>query len=333
MSGNGEVVTTRRGFVGVGVGVVTAVAAGRALAQNAPAQPATTPPAPPTPPTDPGPANPAPAPAPVPAPAPAAPAAKAPGVVLKNRLKQSVCRWCYGNMPLEELCKNAAAMGIKSVELLGETEWGVPAKFGLSCAVANGPTKIGEGINRPESHDAFVKESERLLPLVGAAGIPHMIVFSGNRAGMDDQAGLKNCAAALKRITPTAEKAGVTVIMEMLNSKVDHKDYMADKSAWALALHNEVASPRFKLLYDIYHMQIMEGDVIRTITDNAGAIAHYHTGGVPGRREIDSSQELNYGAICRAIVGTGFGGYLGQEFIPSRDPMTSLAEAVAICDV
>jgi hydroxypyruvate isomerase len=236
-------------------------------------------------------------------------------------------------MPLEELCKAAAGMGILSVELLSENEWSIPAKFGLTCAVANGPTKIGEGINRVESHDAFVAESERLLPLVAAAGIPNMIVFSGNRAGMDDETGRKNCAAALKRITPVAEKAGVTVIMEMLNSKVDHKDYMADKTAWAIALVNDVASARFKLLYDIYHMQIMEGDVIRTITDNAAAIAHYHTGGVPGRREIDSSQELNYGAICRAIVGTGFTGFLGQEFIPSRDPMTSLAEGVAICDV
>jgi hydroxypyruvate isomerase len=236
-------------------------------------------------------------------------------------------------MPLEELCKHAAAMGIKSVELLGENEWSIPAKFGLTCAVANGPTKIGEGINRVELHDAFVAECERLLPLIAAAGIPNMIVFSGNRGSLDDITGLQNCAKALKRVTPVAEKAGVTIVMELLNSRVDHKGYMADRSAWGFALVNEVASARFKLLYDIYHMQIMEGDIIRTITDNAAAIGHYHTGGVPGRREIDSSQELNYPAICRAIVGTGYQGYLGQEFIPSRDPMTSLAEAVAICDV
>ncbi len=301
----------------MGAGAAAALAAGRRGQEAQPANPA-----------------PAPAPTPTPAPVPApAPAVKAPASPLKGRLKQSVCRWCYGNIALEELCKSAAAMGILSVELLNENEWSIPAKFGLTCAVANGPTKIGEGINRIESHDAFVAESERLLPLVAAAGIPNMIVFSGNRGGMDDVTGLKNCAAALKRITPAAEKAGVTVIMELLNSKVDHKDYMCDKTPWGVALVSEVASARFKLLYDIYHMQIMEGDVIRTITDNAAAIAHYHTGGVPGRREIDSSQELNYGAICRAIVGTGYTGFLGQEFIPSRDPMTSLAEAVAICDV
>ena len=252
---------------------------------------------------------------------------------LKGRLKQSACRWCYGGMKLEDLCEHAAAIGLKSVELLTEKEWSVPAKYGLTCAVGMGPTTIPRGFNRVEHHDEFVKESERLLPLVKAAGIPNMIVFSGNRKGMDDKEGLANCVKGLKRVTPLAESLGVTVIMELLNSKVDHKDYMCDHTVWGVELVKRVASPRFKLLYDIYHMQIMEGDVIRTITDNFEHIAHYHTGGVPGRREIDISQELNYKAICEAIVGKGYTGYLGQEFIPSRDAMTSLREAAGICDV
>jgi hydroxypyruvate isomerase len=252
---------------------------------------------------------------------------------LKGRLKQSACRWCYGKMTLDDLCSNAAAIGLKSVELLTEKEWSVPAKYGLACAVGMGPTSISRGFNRLEHHDEFVRESERLLPLIKAAGIPNMIVFSGNRAGMDDKEGLANCVKGLKRITPMAEQLGVMVIMELLNSKVDHKDYMCDHTPWGVELVKQVASPRFRLLYDIYHMQIMEGDVIRTVTDNFEHIAHYHTGGVPGRREIDISQELNYVAICKAIVEKGYTGYLGQEFIPSRDAMTSLREAAAICDV
>jgi hydroxypyruvate isomerase len=233
-------------------------------------------------------------------------------------LKQSVCRWCYGKVPLEDLCRQAAAMGYSSVELLGEKEWAVPARFGLDCAVANGPTTIPVGLNRVENHDAIVKESERLLPLVKAAGIPNMIVFSGNREG-------------LKRITPMAEELGVTIVMELLNSRVDHKDYHCDRSPWGVEVVKGVGSARFKLLYDIYHMQIMEGDVIRTIRDNIEHIGHFHTGGVPGRNEIDAGQELNYTAICRAIADAGFKGYIGQEFIPRREPMDSLREAFAIC--
>ena len=252
---------------------------------------------------------------------------------LKARLKQSVCRWCYGKIALEDLCKAAAEIGLKSVELLGEKEWSMPAKFGITCAVANGPTTISRGWNRVENHDEFVRESERLLPLIKAAGIPQMIVFSGNRDGQDDREGIKNCVKGLKRITPLAEKLGVTVIMELLNSRVDHKDYQCDKTPWGVEVVQGVGSERFKLLYDIYHMQIMEGDVIRTIRDNFAHIAHYHTGGVPGRREIDQTQELFYPAICKAIVEAGFTGYLAQEFIPARDPLKSLAEAAAICDV
>ncbi len=253
--------------------------------------------------------------------------------VRAGKLKQSVCRWCYSGIALEDLCKAAAEIGLASVELLGEKEWPVTAAHGLACAVANGPVTIGKGINRPASHDAFVREAERLLPLVKAASIPNMIVFSGNRAGMSDDEGLKNCADALRRVAGLAEQLGVTIIMELLNSKVDHKDYMCDRTAWGVRLVEEVASDRFRLLYDIYHMQIMEGDVIRTIGEHGKYIAHYHTGGVPGRREIDSTQELYYPAICRAIAGTGYAGFLGQEFIPSRDPIGSLREAARICTV
>jgi hydroxypyruvate isomerase len=259
--------------------------------------------------------------------------AAAPGAALKGRLKQSVCRWCYGGMSLEDLCRHASTMGIQSVELLGEKEWSVPMQFGMTCAVANGPTSIGVGWNRTENHDKFVKESERLLPLVKAAGIPNMIVFSGNRGGLSDADGIKNCITGLKRVTPLAESLGVTIVMELLNSKVDHKDYQCDRTPWGVEVVKGVGSDRFKLLYDIYHMQIMEGDVIRTIRDHGAHIAHYHTAGVPGRHELDETQELNYGAVCRAIVDSGFKGFLAQEFIPTRDAMTSLREAVRVCDV
>lgn len=256
-----------------------------------------------------------------------------PGGMRKGRLKQSVCRWCYGKIALDDLCKAAAGMGLKSVELLGEKEWSVPARHGITCALANGPTSIARGWNRVEQHDEFVKESERLLPLVKAAGIPQMIVFSGNRDGLDDRSGIRNCVKGLKRITPLAEQLGVTVVMELLNSRVDHHDYQCDHTAWGVEVVKGVGSERFKLLYDIYHMQIMEGDVIRTIRDNLAYINHFHTGGVPGRREIDETQELYYPAVCQAIVEAGFSGYLAQEFIPSRDPLQSLADAVRRCDV
>jgi len=249
------------------------------------------------------------------------------------KFRQSVCRWCYQSMPLDVLSRNVAAMGFKSVELLNENEWPIVKQFGLTCAVANGPSTIPVGFNRLDQHDRLVAESERLLPLVAAAGVPQMIVFSGNRAGMSDAEGLANCAVGLKRITPLAERLGVTIIMELLNSKVDHMDYMCDHTAWGAELVKRVASPRFKLLYDVYHMQIMEGDVIRTIRDNFASIGHYHTGGVPGRHEIDESQELFYPRIMQALVELGYDGYVAQEFIPVRDPMTSLKQAFALCNV
>lgn len=259
--------------------------------------------------------------------------AQEPSPPLKGRLKQSVCKWCYGRIPLDEFCQAAARIGLKSVELLGENDWATVKQYGLTCAMANGPSGITKGWNRLEEHDALVRESERLLPLAAAAGLPNMIVFSGNRGGLSDGEGLRNCATGLKRIMPLAEQLGVTVCMELLNSKRDHKDYQCDRTEWGVNLVKEVGSPRFKLLYDIYHMQIMEGDVIDTIQRNIEHIAHFHTGGVPGRHEIDETQELYYPRICQAIVETGFDGYLAQEFIPVRDPLSSLAQGVRICDV
>jgi len=244
--------------------------------------------------------------------------------------RQSVARWCFARTPLDELCREAKRIELAGIDLLSENDWAEPAKHGLTCAVANGPGPIPDGWNRPDLHDKLVAESERLLPLVAAAGIPQMIVFSGNRRGMADGEGIANCAAGLRRIMPTAERMGVTVVMEMLNSKVDHKDYHADRTEWAAQVARAVGSERFKLLYDVYHMQIMEGDVVRTIGQYAPLIGHYHTAGVPGRHELDDTQELNYARIARAIAATGFKGFVAHEFIPTREPMVKLAEAQAI---
>lgn len=250
-----------------------------------------------------------------------------------GRLNQAVCRWCYGGMSLEDLCKNAKAMGIKGIDLLGEGEWATVKEHGLVCSMANGPSGIVDGWNRPADHDKLVKESERLLPLVKEAGIANMIVFSGNRRGISDSEGLENCAAGLKRIMPLAEQLGVTVCMELLNSKRSHRDYQCDHTAWGVELVKRVGSDRFKLLYDIFHMQIMEGDVIDTIRENIQYLGHFHTGGVPGRNEIDATQELNYPRIAQAIADTGFKGFFAHEFIPKREPMASLRQAVKLCTV
>jgi hydroxypyruvate isomerase len=255
--------------------------------------------------------------------APAAP--KPPG-----RLKQSVCRWCYGGLSLDELCQKSAAMGILSIDLLSEGDWATPKKYGLTCAMANGPGGIPDGWNTISNHDKLTQEAERLLPLVKAAGLPNMIVFSGNRRGISDSEGLKNCALGLKRIVPLAEQLGVTLCMELLNSKRDHHDYQCDHTARGVNLAQEIGSERFKLLYDIYHMQIMEGDVIATIQENIQHIGHFHTGGVPGRNEIDETQELNYHRIAKAIADANYEGFVAHEFIPKRDPMTSLKQAVGI---
>jgi hydroxypyruvate isomerase len=263
----------------------------------------------------------------------APPKPAAPPTPRKGRIKHSVCRWCYGGVKLDDLCKNAVAMGISSIEILSEEDWPTLKKYGLTCAMPNGPGGITEGWNEPKHHDALVKRSEELLPKIAAAGFPNMIVFSGNKNGHPDAVGIAACETGLKRIAPLAEKLGVTVALEFLNSKVDHGDYAFDNMRYGLEVVQKVGSDRVKILYDIYHAQIMEGDVIRTIQNHKDAICHYHTGGVPGRHEIDDTQELNYTAVCRAIAETGFKGFVSQEFVPTRDPMTSLRQAIDICDV
>ena len=250
-----------------------------------------------------------------------------------GRLKQSVCKWCYRGMSLEDLCEHAAQAGIVSVELLAKEQWPALAKYGLTCAVGSGICRIPDGTNRAENHAGIEKNARDLIPAAKKAGVPNLILFSGNRRGMSDEEGWDNSAKVLNRIKARAEDEGVTILMELLNSKVDHPDYQCDTTAWGVELMKRVESPRVKLLYDIYHMQIMEGDVIRTIRDNIGYLGHFHTGGNPGRHEIDETQELNYKAISKAIADLEFKGYFAHEFIPLRDPMTSLREAVELCTV
>jgi hydroxypyruvate isomerase len=257
------------------------------------------------------------------------------GKKLKGKVNHSVCRWCYDKIPLEDLCKAAKQIGLASIELTGPDEWPVLKKYGLTSALPNGAGKgIVDGFNDLKLHDELVKSYSEIIPKVADAGMNQIICFSGNRKGMDDEKGIENCAIGLKRLMPIAEKYKVTMVMELLNSKVNHADYMCDHTPWGAALCDKVGSDRFKLLYDIYHMQIMEGDVIATIQKYQKYISHYHTGGVPGRNEIDETQELNYPAIMKAIVDTGFKGFVSQEFIPKReDKLASLKQGVQICDV
>jgi hydroxypyruvate isomerase len=252
---------------------------------------------------------------------------------VNGNIKQSVCRWCYGNIALEKLAEEAKRIGYRSIELVTPEEFPKVRDAGLTCAMLSGACRIEDCFNRKENHDRLEKALRDHIEFAAANGLPNVICFSGNRRGMSDEEGLENCAVGLKRIVGFAEQKKVTICMELLNSKVDHKDYMCDRSPWGVALVKRVGSPRFKLLYDIYHMQIMEGDVIRTIQGNKDYIGHYHTGGNPGRHEIDETQELYYPAIVKAIIDTGFDGHLAQEFIPSRDPLTSLAQGFRICDV
>lgn len=250
-------------------------------------------------------------------------------------LKQSVTRWTYGMMSLEELASTARDLGLLSIELLNPDDWPVVQSFGLTCAIANAPPPGGitRGFNRIENHEFLIPAYDTLLRQAADAGVPNVICFSGNRAGLPDADGIENCAIGLARLTPLAEQLGVNIVMELLNSRVNHRDYQCDRTPWGVELVNRVESERFKLLYDIYHMQIMEGDVIATIRDNHQHFAHYHTAGVPGRNELDERQELYYPAIMRAIKATGYTGYIGQEFVPTGDPVASLAEAIRVCDV
>jgi hydroxypyruvate isomerase len=253
----------------------------------------------------------------------------------KGRINHSVCRWCYQAIPLEDLCKAAKDIGLASIELVGPDEWPVLQKYGLTSALPWGAGKgITEGFNNPALHDELVQSYEAIIPKVAAAGYKQIICFSGNRKGLDDEKGIENCAIGLKRLMSIAEKHKVTLVMELLNSKVDHHDYQCDHTEWGVALCDKVGSDQFKLLYDIYHMQIMEGDVIATIRKYGKYISHFHTGGVPGRNEIDETQELNYPAIMKAIADSGFKGFVAQEFIPKRnDKIASLKQGVQICDV
>ena len=254
---------------------------------------------------------------------------------LKGQVNHSVCKWCYPNISLEDLCKAAKDIGLSSIELQGPDEWPTILKYGLTCAMPWGAGKgIPEGFNNPKLHDELIASYEDVIPKAANAGLDKIICFSGNRNGMSDEEGLENCAIGLKRLMKTAEKYKVTVSMELLNSKVNHKDYQCDHTKWGVELVKRVGSERFKLLYDIYHMQIMEGDVIATIKEYHPYISHYHTGGVPGRAEIDETQELNYPAIIKAIMDTGYKGFVAQEFVPKRpDALASLKQGVTICDV
>jgi hydroxypyruvate isomerase len=264
----------------------------------------------------------------------AMPADETPALALKGNVNHSVCRWCYSKIGFDDLCKAAVGMGIKSIDLTGPEEWPILKKYGLTCAMPWGAGKgIPDGFNDPKFHDELVASYEAHFPKLQAAGLDKVICFSGNRRGLSDEQGLANCAAGLKRLMPSAKKYGITMVMELLNSKVDHKDYQCDHTAWGAELCKRVGSDQFKLLYDVYHMQIMEGDIIRTIQTYHPYIAHYHTGGNPGRNEIDETQEIFYPAVMRAILATGFKGYVAQEFIPKRDPLTSLKAAVLLCDV
>ena len=253
---------------------------------------------------------------------------------LKGNIHHSVSQWCYGDIPLEEFATACKEMGIESIELLREQDWPVVSKAGLKCAVGYATDwGIPKGFNRPDNQEKLITDFEAMIPKAAAAGVPNLICFSGNREGMNDNEGMINCAIGLRKLMPTAEKYGVTIVMELLNS-YGHKDYQFDKTSWGAALAEMVGSERFKLLYDIYHMQIMEGNIIENIKKYIRHIGHIHTGGVPGRHELDETQELYYPAIMQALVKTGYKGYVGQEFVPAqKDKLASLRKCIQICDV
>jgi hydroxypyruvate isomerase len=250
-----------------------------------------------------------------------------------GRLKQSAARWCYAKMSLDDLCSKGAQIGLSGIDLVNHTDWPTVRKYGLTPAMTPGAGTIANAWNRKENHEQLIREMHENLERASAAKVPNVITFSGNRKGMADDEAKDNCVAGLNQVKKIAEDNGVTICLELLNSKVDHKDYQCDHTAWGVDVVKRVGSPRVKLLYDIYHMQIMEGDVIRTIRENIQYIAHFHTGGVPGRHELDDTQELNWAAVAKAIADLGFQGFVAHEFVPTKDPMTSLAAAVKTCTV
>ena len=257
---------------------------------------------------------------------------------LKGRIKQSVCLWCYGGymkktkMSLDEFAAACAKMGLKSIELTSPNQWPTLQKHGLICAMT--PSHgIAKGLNRIANHDECLAQVRKSIDATAAAGFPNAITFSGNRAGMDDQEGLANCVIGLKKIAGYAEQKKVTVCVEYLNS-IGHKDYMADTTKWCVELVHRVGSPRVKVLYDIFHAGMMKEDVLADIQKHHDCWGHYHTGGLPGRNEIDGTQTLDYAKLMRAIAETGYTGYVGQEFIPKNpDALKSLQQAVTLCDV
>ena len=252
----------------------------------------------------------------------------------KGRLKQSVARWCYNSLSLDDLCRAAAGMELAAIDLVSPEDAPTLKKYGLVPAmILPGGGTIPDGLNRLENHARIEDELRRRIPEAAAVGAPNIITFSGYRRGLSDEQGVENCAIGLNRVKRIAEDHGVIICIELLNSKIDHKDYQCDHTAWGVELMKRVDSPRVKLLYDIYHMQIMEGDIMRTIRENIQYIAHFHTGGVPGRHELDDTQELNWHAVARAIADVGFSGYVAHEFVPVHDPLTSLRQAVALCTV
>jgi hydroxypyruvate isomerase len=255
---------------------------------------------------------------------------------LKGNINHSVCQWTYNFISVEDLCKVVKDIGFNAIDLVGPKDWPMLQQYGIysSMCYHGGVVSLTNGWNNKTYHEQLVKDYSDVIPLMVKAGYTDVICFSGSRNGMDDETGFANCVEGLRRVLPLAEKNGITIQMELLNSKVDHKDYMCDRTAWGVELCKRVGSPNFKLLYDIYHMQIDEGDVIRTIRDNHQFIGHYHTGGVPGRHEIDQTQELYYPMIMKAILDTGFTGYTAQEFIPAAEDKTaSLRKAIEVCDV
>lgn len=254
---------------------------------------------------------------------------------LKGNINHSVCRWCFGSIPLEEFCKDIKRIGITAMDLVGPGDWNLLKKYSIDSSMCNGAEiNLTDGWNDKRFHATLIKNYTEMIPRVAAAGYKNLICFSGSRRGMDNETGWKNCVEGLQQIMPLAEQHGVVVQMELLNSKINHKDYMCDHTPWGVELCKRLGSPNFKLLYDIYHMQIDEGDVIRTIQEYHPYIGHYHTAGVPGRHEIEEDQELYYPAIMRAIAATGFKGYVAQEFIPTREnKIASLKKAIKICDI
>jgi hydroxypyruvate isomerase len=254
---------------------------------------------------------------------------------LKGNINHGVCAWSMRPLSLEELCANIKKVGVGAIDLIGPKNWEILKKYDIHCSMCNG-AEIGipDGFNDPKFHDQLEKNYTEVIPLVAKAGYQNIIAFSGNRRGMDDETGLKNCEIGIKKILSLAEKHNVIITMELLNSRVDHKDYMCDKSAWGIELCKRISSENFKLLYDIYHMQIDEGDIIRTIRNNHQYFGHYHTAGNPGRNDLDDKQEIYYPPIMQAIVDSGFKGYVSHEFIPKgEDKIAALGHAVQVCDV